>query len=252
MHLLQVIQRQTDRFSVLRKKLSRRAVFTGVVVASMLAICISAVGTLPARATTIRDSSAAGFAAAATSYQNKALDAVMTRVAGGTRVSASEVEWDGGQIIFGVSAAGASAQADVVTPEDVVDTTGAYNYNKTMGNELNCLDGYFCAWGSTALNGTCYMYIAGDYAGYELDWAAYSDTYCSDVGTWSWWNRTDERVWKEANFPNATPSAPYFYDGGTPSGNTWCISPGVSNGDVTDGISRTLGWIFMSFNTAGC
>jgi hypothetical protein len=251
MQLPQVIRRRTDKFSVFRKNRSRRAPFASILAASMLVICGTAVGALPAHAATTTDSSAPS-AAAATSYQNEVLNGAMTRVAGGTRVSANEVEWDHGKIVLGVSPADASATAaDLMTP-DVV-TTKLYAYNTQMGNYLtSCKAGWFCAWGSQNFQGVCWMYIASQESGYELDWAAYSGAECQNVGTWSWNNNTNHRVWKEAAFTNPTFVSTYVYKGGTSSGSAWCINQSVSNTDVTDNTSRELGWIEMTSNTSPC
>jgi hypothetical protein len=253
MQLPQVIRRRTDKFSVFRRNRQRRAASASLLAAGMLVICGTAVGALPAHAATITDSSAAS-AAAATPYQNKVLDGAMTRVAGGTRVSASEVEWDHGKIVMGVSPADASATAaDLMTPD--VGPTEFYAYNTQMGSKnylTNCSPGWFCAWGSANWQGTCWMYIYDTGAGYELDWAAYSNDWCGDLGTWSWVNATKYRVWKEAAFTNATPASTYLWKNGTASGNSWCIGPGDENTDVTDNISRQLGWIQMTSNTSNC
>jgi hypothetical protein len=225
----------------------RRCAVGGMLAASVLALGITGAGPLPAHAATTRDSSA-GFAATATSYQNKVLNAAIARAAGGTRVSASEVEWDGGRIILGVSAAGTSAAA---APSITPNTTAEYNI-PSDSTPLSCTTGYFCAWGTTNAQGYCWMYIEFDISGSFLDWGQYSSDFCGAVGTWSWENMTSDRVWKEQYYNNATQVGSYVWADGTPSGNNWCISPGVSNKDVTDETTRTLGWIQMTSNTSKC
>jgi hypothetical protein len=250
MHLPQVIQRRTGKFPGLRKTRSRRAVFLGTLMACMLALSGTAAGVLPAHAAATTDSFAA-----ATPYQNKVLDSAMTRVAGGTRVSASEVEWDNGRVILGASAPDVSTMLTKAATSSNGNCTPSpyYGCNPGIANKgLSCPDGFFCAYGTPNFGGNCWMDISAEWSGYELDWAKYSGAYCLSVGTWSWWNRTDQRVWKEAVFTDEIWDYPYVAGGGEDSGNTWCISPGVQNTDVTDNVSRQLGWIWMSSNTSPC
>jgi hypothetical protein len=173
------------------------------------------------------------FAAAATPFQNKVIDRVMASHPGGTRVSASEVEWDNGRIGFGV--------------------TRAHHASAKPDTTYSCSTGYFCAWGEAGYQGGCFMYVAGGVQ-VEFDWAAYSGDACGSVGTWSWQNETAYRVWKEQDWSGETPisGATYFYSGGTDSGNSYCIKPEVSNSDVTAASSREDGWIQMTSNTATC
>jgi hypothetical protein len=51
-----------------------------------------------------------------------------------------------------------------------------------------------------------------------------------------------------------SPTRPTLYADGTPSGNTWCITPGpgIDNPHVPDKISRILGWIYLSSNSSSC
>jgi hypothetical protein len=220
--------------------------------ASVLALCAIVAGPLPAHAATSSDSSAGGFAAAATPNQNKVLDAVLARVPGGTRVSASEVEWDSGRLILGVSAAHLIAARDLLSPDATTEGLTGYAPGDGLSSPLDCENGYFCAWSSPNDIGACWMYMSGQTEGLEFNWAAFSGTYCGDQGTWSWQNNTDQRVWKEQSFSHYNNYSDYFANGGTASGNSWCINPAVGNTDVTDGTSRNLGWIQMTYNTARC
>lgn len=252
MRLPQVFRRRTDGFSTPGKTSMRRAAFAAMLAAGVLALCATMAGQLPARAATAGDSSAGGFAAAATPNQNKVLDAVMARIAGGTRVSASEVEWDSGRLVVGVSAAHLTAAQDLLAPDSTTEGLTGYAPGDGLGSPLDCENGYFCAWSSPNDIGACWMYMSGQEEGQEFDWAAFSGTYCGNAGTWSWQNNTDQRVWKEQSFSGYTYYSDYFATGGTASGNSWCINPAVGNTDVTDSISRELGWIQMTYNTSQC
>jgi hypothetical protein len=195
-------------------------------------------GTSPAHPD--RNLSAARFAAAATPFQNKVIDRLMARVPGGTRASAGEVEWADGHVRLGVPR----------SPHGRAAFPGAA---KTFDASSGCPDDYFCAYGAQEFGGCAIAFPGGWQV--EFDWAAFSGQNCTgDPGTWSWDNETSYRVWKEQDWSgeSAVPGAPYYYSGGTDSGNNWCIKPHVSNGDVGDKASRTDGWIQMTANTATC
>ncbi len=242
MHVPHLIRSRAERFSGLRTARLRRAAVAGSLAAGVLAACLATAGTIPAQAATASTASA-GHAAAATAYQNKVLNAAMARVAGGTRVSADEVEWDGGKIVLGVSAADSSATC--ATP------TAAYGYDFPVSQCLTCESDVFCAWGATSYGGDCWMYISGAASGFWLDWAAYSGGDCGAVGTWSWENETPFRVWKEQGHSGGTEMG-VVWDGGTGSGNTLCIDPNGTDPDDTNGTTRTLGWIQMTSNSDNC
>jgi hypothetical protein len=201
---------------------------------------------------------AARFAAAATPRQNKVLNDVMTRVAGGTRVSASEVEWDAGRVVFGVSA---TADESPETPYCKIyfDTgssapAGTCGYNAPNSyNDLQCQIDYFCAWDAPGENAAavCWMYVSGDAGGLWFDWGLYSGEDCGSTGTWSWNNETPFRVWRESSHSGGDGLGTYMWDGGSGTA-VWCISPNVNNSDVTDSASRTAGWIQMTSNSAKC
>jgi hypothetical protein len=220
----------------------RKLALAGLFAAIAIAVCGIAAGTLPAHAATATGSSATRFAAAATPYQNEVLDAAMARVPGGTRVSAGKVEWDGNRIALGVTTSATTGR-----PADSANTS------TTADSTLDCTSGYFCAWGDPGYGGTCWMYVAGGTLE-SFDWAAHSGADCGSVGTWSWKNLSSDRVWKEQDASGGTPVSgrPYFYTNVKFSGDTWCISPGDSNSNVTDTTSRTDGWIYMSSTTSAC
>lgn len=222
-----------ERLSAFHKARTWRTAILGLSVTAVLAIGATAMATLPASASPVPSATAT----AASAFQNKVLDAAMSRVPGGIRVSAGEVEWDGGRVVLGATAPQAKDSASS-------DAT------------LTCTDGYFCAWGAKNYAGSCWMYALGG-TDYEFDWAAYSGEtdLCGSAGTWSWKNDTSYRVWKEQDFSGEIPVADaYTYEDGTPSGTPWCIppGPGVDNHNVSDNITRTLGWIYMSSNPSSC
>ena len=202
-----------------------RTVVAGLSAAAIFAVCGSVAGTLPASAAT---SSAAAVAG----------------VSGATRVSAGEVDKGNGAVILRAS------------PDNIVITpTLDWGYNNGQaGYTLTCTSGYFCAWGATNDGGICWMFVKGGTLDW-LYWGAYSATYCGSVGTWSWANDTGYRVWKEQySTPGGSLDFPtgLVWTGNTPSGNSWCIKPHVSNSDVGDNSTRTMGWIYMSDNTSSC
>ncbi len=246
MHLPHLIRSRAENFLALREAGTRRAL-AGTLVAGVIAVFLVSAGTLSAQAATTRASSA-GLAAAATPYQNKVLNAAMARVAGGTRVSPDEVQWDGGKIALGVSAADTSSVTPGTCPNEI------FGFGITCGS-LTCAADFFCAWGAPSSEGDCWMYISADASGFWFDWAEYSGADCGSAGTWSWQNDSPFRVWKEQDHSGGAPApgdGNLLYDGGTGSGSEWCISPNVGNSDVTDSVSRTLGWIQMTSNTASC
>ncbi|HTU74450.1 MAG TPA: hypothetical protein VMG38_13125 [Trebonia sp.] len=241
-----------SKSSAHRGKLRRAAIIV-MSALSALAICTIAGGALPAQAAPAKGSPAE-FAAAASPYQNKVLDAAMARVPGATRVSASEVEWGGGKVILGVSKpmTSASSLTGKVTPLTQVTPAGSGGYSNSMGNTLKCELAYFCAWGQTNEEGVCWVFINAGETGLWFDWASYSGTYCGSVGTWSWLNDTGNRVWKEQGHTGGSSGGTFWQWDGTGTGNTWCISPLVGNSNVGDTATRTMGWIQMTSNTTQC
>ena len=220
-----------------RRARPKRTAFGRTFTVSAVALCVIAV----AQGATASDSSAGTVTA--TAYQNKVLDAAMAHVPGGTRVSASEVEWDGGSIILGVSA-----------PAAQNSPTGEAGYGGGLATDtLSCAFDYFCAWGEPNQAGGCWMYIYDIYPNWWFNWGQYaSEQYCGDPGTWSWLNDTGDRVWKEQGHTGGSEYSPYVWDGGAGTGSNWCISPHVGNNDVTDRITRTLGWIQVTLNGSKC
>lgn len=205
------------------KLLHQRKAIIGLLAALLLTLGVALSAATPASAAT-----AAPAPGGASAFQDKVLDSALANVPGGTRISAGEVKWEGTGIILTVSTPGATSSP-------------------------TCLGGYFCAFSAKNFKGDCAVAMPDDDFTYEVDWAAYSGPACGGLGTWSWENFSGVRVWKEQYFSGYGPTTtPYTYVGGTPSGNNWCISNGDTNSDVTDKISRTAGWIYMSTNTASC
>jgi hypothetical protein len=233
-----------------RKARPRRTVIVGLLATAVLAFGGTVSATLPASAST------AALSSTASPLQNKVLDAALASNPGGTRISASEDEFDGGRVIVGVTAPTAATSSTPVAP---INLTGIPQERDEQGDTLVCTSGYFCAYGAQQFLGTCWMYVeAGSFSGLsiEFDWGAYSGAECGAVGTWSWINDSSDRVWKEQYFSGGTNEGYYFYQNGTPSGTTYCIDPyGGSNSyetDVTNSTDRVLGWIYMSGNTSAC
>lgn len=194
-----------------------------VIIAAALALAV------PAHAAGRTSHQSTGrLTAAATPFQNRVLDAALSRIPGGTRVSPGEAVWGG--VTLRVSPSAAIPAENSACP----------------ANE-------FCAWNETGFSGTCSVSMnpgTGDF----FDWGAFSQT-CNPAGhgTFSWANNSPDRVWKEQSYSGGTALGNFFYTGGgTTSGNSWCISPGDSNNDVTDNQTRTDGWIQMTFNTSKC
>lgn len=246
MKFLQLTRSRANKLAVIRKAWPPRAAIALPLAIAILAVCGAMTGALPAAAATSAKSSAAKFAAAATPFQNKVLDAAMSRVPGGTRVSEDAVAWDHGHLVVGVTAPKGARDEQADAPGVTVGP----------GGTLTCSAGYFCAWGAPTFGGTCWVYMVGTV--FEFDWAAYSGADCGSVGTWSWDNETGVRVWKEQSWSGETPLSgdSYTYTGGTPSGTNYCIDPsGGSNSEVSDetnGTIRTLGWIYVSNNMSAC
>jgi hypothetical protein len=229
-----------EKFATLREPRPRRLTIAGLLAAIILAVFGTAAGISPAHAATASSPSTARFAAAATSFQNKVIDSAMTTIPGGTRVSTDEVTWDSSRISLRV-AANASETPDNACPSgDQCDSNG-------------CPDGSFCVYSQTDFSApsACAVYVAGA-PPLWFDWGEYSSVYCGDDGTWSWDNNRGYRTWKEQDYSGGTYNGGYYWSGGTGSGNTWCISPDVSNSDVGDTQTRTDGWIYLSSNTSAC
>ena len=225
----------------------RRAAVMAFAVA-VVGLGVAGVVALPGR-TAVPGSQAGRFAAAADAFQNKALDSAMEGHPGGTRVSPSEAEWKGGKVILRVSAPHAPLTA--TTMADTTDYGG-------------CPNTYFCAWSEPGFpevtpDGACEIELSDSFyfgSTYWFDWASFSGSICGSAGTWSWANHSAYRVWKEQYYneegTQITPAPGEEWVGGAGSGNNWCISPYVSNSDVTDQQTREDGWIYLSSNTASC
>jgi hypothetical protein len=209
-----------------------RAGTVSLLAAAVFAASATVATALPAGASATASASAARFAAAATPFQNKVLEGAMSRVPGGTRISAGEVKWDGGRIALEAFAPHAETAA---SPDQ----------------GFICYSGYFCAWSSTNYDGSCAFDLEGD-SGYQFNWAVYSGVNCGGAGTWSWQNLTGYRAWKEQYSTGGTDVQSYYFINGSPSGLSYCISPGSSNPDVTNATIRTLGWIYTSGNSSAC
>jgi hypothetical protein len=218
--------------TVKRLLMSLAAVVLGLAMAGLAAASSSASVRPATDSAGNAHSSAARFAAAATPFQNKVIEGALARVPGGTRVSAGEAEWNGGHIILGATAPGARANDDP-----------------------GCEYGAWCAWGATNFNDeNCWAEVFTGTSWDWFDWGMYSsdESGCGSVGTWSWYNDSPVRVWKEQNHTGGTYEGSFEYSGGTGSGNNWCISPGDPNGDVTDTQTRTDGWVYLSGTSTPC
>lgn len=232
------------------KAWSRRTTIAGLLATVVLVFGGTASAAIPANASTAAASSAAS------PLQNKVLDAALAGNSGGTRISASEDSFDGGRIIVGVAAPTPATSSVSVSPINLIGVPAMHD---EQGDELDCAGSYFCAYGAQEWGGTCWMYMdSGSFSGntVEFNWAAFSGANCGAVGTWSWINESNDRVWKEQSFSLGTSDGYDFYQGGKPSGTTYCIDPsGEGNSietDVTNSTDRTLGWIYMSTNTSAC
>ena len=155
----------------------RRAALGGVLAGIVFLGGGTAAAALPAQAAAASSTSAERFAAAATPFQNKALDSAMARISGGTRVSPGEVKWANGVILT------------------ISRNTPA------VGSDA-CISDYFCVWdqhnyGSTAWQCAIEMpdaAIAGE--AWFFNWAVYSNASCGSNGTLSLHNNTPYRAWK--------------------------------------------------------
>jgi Peptidase inhibitor family I36 len=171
------------------------------------------------------------FSAEATSYQNAVIAKAMTHVAGGIRVSASEVTWDSGAVILSVPAS-ADAPANIADSPD---------------NPGGCPGGYFCVW--TAANyggvGVAFLnapaYFEDNNESVQDYWIPWGDCNAGepgcDVGEHSFANESGFRTWLEQ-----------YQD----SGHEDCISGnGQSSSDFTGPNSDDY-WILMTTNSAVC
>lgn len=215
----------------------------------VVALATATVQVLPASAA-VTNRLAASLAASATPFQNKVIDQVMARAHGGTRVSASEVRWPDG-VFLGVP----------TSPTARVSLGGATNSSAAPGLTSNCIGDTFCAFSKPNFGG-CAVGIGQSDTNLFFDWAVFSDAslQCDEngtvgAGTWSWANETSFKVWKAQGHSGGMPDkilAPWSVQGGSNTGTTWCIPADVQNADVTDTITRTLGWIQMTDSTGPC
>jgi hypothetical protein len=211
-----------------------RTVITGVFAVAVLAL-FSVAGGLPAQAATASPSSLARFAATATPFQNKAIDAAMASVPGGTRVGMGEVVWHSDRF---------SLQVPAVAPTGSAPSARSVRSDATP----SCASDSFCAWSEKGYTGCKLTAAAG--TNDVFDWADWSKYTCDAAGTWSWDNNSSYQVQKWQYYSGGVSLGDYFYFGGTVSGNSWCIGSGDKNQDVTDTQSRTEGWIYLP--DAGC
>lgn len=212
---------------------------------------------LPASAA-VTNRHAARFAAAATAFQNKVIDQVMARARGGIRVSAGEVRWPDG-IFVGVPT---SPTAHVILGDSTNPGLGD-STKSSVAPDLtsNCIGDTFCAFSKPNFGG-CGVGIGQHDTNLFFDWALFSEVslQCSEngtvgAGTWSWVNKTSFKVWKAQGHSGGQPGtnlAPWSVSGGSNTGTTWCIPAEVQNANVTDTITRTLGWIQMTGSTGPC
>jgi hypothetical protein len=128
--------------------------------------------TTQTQASASHPSSAARYAAAATSYQNTTITEAAALMPGGTRVSRSEVAWKHGAVILRVRPTPAAP------------------------DRISCPSGYFCAQGSTA-GRTDVWEFENAQARYGADyWLTWGGFYPSGVQDWN--NQTGYRVWLES------------------------------------------------------
>jgi hypothetical protein len=187
-----------------------------------IALSLAAAGAAQAQTSAAAPSSAARFAAEATSYQNASIAKAMAYFPGGTRVSPSEVTWPGGAVLsVGASPSTSAALAD--SPDFADD----------------CPGGYFCVATGANYTGNNWAFLNGPDAygeAYWIAWGACPDGPGCDIGIHSWANNSGYRTWLEQ-----------FQD----HGNELCISSGNSNSDY-NGPDWDDYWILMSANRAAC
>jgi hypothetical protein len=157
---------------------------------------------------------AARFASEATPHQNSVIERALSRVPGGIRISASEVEWPNG-IILGVPASPQSEFSECATA-----------FSPTP---------VFC--GFTGVNFTG-DYIAAPVATTTGYWVPWGEDF--DTGMHSWYNFTGNRVWREQE-QNA--GNELCID---PVGNGNYYDTDYNGPDVNDY------WIWMSVNSSNC
>lgn len=169
---------------------------------------------------------------AATAYQNGVISAAMAHMPGGTRVSASKVVWGGGRVVLAVPASINSAGSP--------DSIGACDF------------GSFCAWSEPNFNG-CFQEIpTGDSPNLWFNWALFSGLDCSSAGTWSLYNNSDFRGWKEQFHSGGTQLSQFRWEGGTDSGDNFCVSPGQQISSESNSQHRIDGWMQGTTNPAAC
>jgi hypothetical protein len=174
--------------------------------------------------------SAARFAASATSYQNATIARALARYPGGTRISASQVEWDHGRMIAEIPA---SSHTRVSLSPDLQYGNCYYSYSCVYSG--TGWGGFIWECASSYLNGGAYfcpIYNVG-FGGtgkYEIH---------------SWVNYTAYRAWLQENNSHTNP------------GNEYCETPRIGDNNPTyngnfQGVNDQDGWIWMSNNSAGC
>jgi hypothetical protein len=217
----------------------RKALLALIGAVGPLALVLTAPG--PAAAASSDGASAGHFAASATTYQNETIAKVMAREPGGTRVSASEVEWHHGAVIFGVPA---SPDARVAASREQ-PSGGKASPDQSF---YYCDYGYSCVYSQTEFEGT-FVSCESSYLEHEV---YFCGLYPGDFGlggsnqVLSWVNYTAYRAWLQENASN------------TDAGTEYCESPRLGNDtpnydeNFSGNDNTEDSYIFMSSNSSIC
>ena len=159
------------------------------------------------------------FAAEATSFQNSALNAAMTRAPGGVRINANQVEWNNGTVVM---TAPAAAGKSTLAP-DASDTCPA----PIIGTRWSC------------------VYDEVNFGGIRLqfsDAGYYQDLHYYGGNEWeteSWSNTRGQRAWLNE------------YESHTNSGESLCMTGNAHSGHSQGEYSYDR-WIYLSTNYDAC
>lgn len=134
-------------------------------------------------------SSAARFAAEATSHQNTIIEGAMALSPGGTRVSPSEVKWQNGGVMLEVSP------------------------SPTVSDQVTCYDGYFCAASGSGVEWVFENAVDRYGSDYWLTWGGF---YPSGISSTD--NQSGYRVWLESEQNGGSETC--ISDGGTTGSST--------------------------------